>query len=158
MREQLTFPTGFKDENFYDHYKNERRGFIKIRLLAMHHLQQGHSLSDVSTFIADTDQSVREWVNWYGKGGLTYLQSKSFNRGRKKKLSPDQEAALKEEILKLQAASLGGRVTGNEIREHIKNIWGIHFATGSVYTVLRRLNLLSLIKRPYKKLKSQNFF
>lgn len=150
MMQQLTLPTGFKDEKFYDHYKTERRGPVKIRLLAMHHLQQGHSLSDVSTFIGDTDQVIREWINWYGKGGLPYLQSKSFNRGRKKKLSPEQEVALKEEILKLLAARSGGRVTGNEIRRHIKNLWGIHFATGSVYTVLRRLNLLSLIKQPYK--------
>lgn len=116
----------------------------------MHHLQQGHSLSDVSAFIGDTDQSLKEWLNWYVKGGLPYLQAKSFNRGRKKKLSPDQEIALKEEILKLKAARLGGKVTGNEIRRHIKYLWGIQFATGSVYTVLKRLGLLSLTKRSYK--------
>lgn len=150
MIEQLKFPTGFKNEKFYDHYKNERRGLVKIRFLAMHHLQQGHSLSDVSTFIGDTDQVVQEWINWYVEGGLSYLQSKSFNRGRKKKLSSAQEAALKEEILKLLVARSGGKVTGNEIRRHIKNLWGVHFATGSIYTVLRRLNLLSLIKGPYK--------
>ena len=152
MLKQLTFPKGFKDEKFFDHYKNERRGPVKIRLLAMHHLQQGHPLSDVSAFIGDTDQSLREWVNWYIKGGLPYLQSKSFNRGRKKKLSPEQEVALKEEILKLKAARFGGKVTGNEIRRHIKSLWGIHFATGSVYTVLKRLGLLSLTKRSYKRL------
>jgi transposase len=151
MIEQLTLPIGFKDEKFYDHYKNERRGSVKIRLLAMHHLQQGLPLSDVSGFIGDTDQSIREWVNWYVKGGLPYLQSKSFNRGRKKKLSPDQEAALKEEILKLKKARYGGKITGNDIRCLIKSIWGIHFATGSVYTVLRRLNLLSLTKGSYTK-------
>ena len=107
MIEKITLPRGFKDEKFYDYYKNERRGAIKIRLLAMHHLQQGLSLSDVSAFIGDTDQSIREWVNWYVKGGVPYLQSKSFNRGRKKKLSPEQESALKDDILKLQATRFG---------------------------------------------------
>lgn len=151
MIENVTLPIGFKDENFYDHYKSERRGLVKIRLLAMHHLQQGYSLSDVSRFIGDTDQSVKEWVNWYGKGGLSYLQSKSFNRGRRKKLSPDQEAVLKEEVIKLQASRYGGKITGNEIRQHINMLWGIHFATGSVYTVLKRLNLFPLKKHLQKK-------
>ena len=80
MIEKVTLPQGFKNEKFYDHYKNEQRGAAKIRLLAMHHLQQGHSLSDISAFIGDTDQSVREWVNWYRKGGLSFLQSNSLNR------------------------------------------------------------------------------
>lgn len=151
MIEQLTLPSGFKNEKFYDHYKNERRGLIKIRFLAMHHLQQGRSLSDVSAFIGDTDQSIREWVNWYIKGGLHSLQSKSFNRGRKKKLSPDQEMALKGEILKLKEARFGGKVTGNDIRHLIERIWGVRFATGSIYIVLRRLNLLSLMKSTYKR-------
>lgn len=151
MIEPLRLPKRFKNEKFYDHYKNEQRGPVKIRLLAMHHLQQGHSLSEVSTFIVDTDQRVKEWVNWYVKGGLPHLRSQSFNRGRKKKLSPDQEAALKDEILKLQAVCLGGKVTGNEIRKHLISKWGIHYATGSVYTVLRRLNLFPLKKTPYKK-------
>lgn len=151
MIEKLTLPTSFKNEKFYDYYKNERRGPAKIRLLAMHHLQQGHSLSDVSAFIGDTDQSIREWVNWYVKGGLPYLQSKSFNRGRKKKLSSHQEVALKEEILKLKEARFGGKVTGNDVRCLIKSIWGIHFATGSIYTVLRRLNLLALTKNSSRK-------
>ena len=150
MIEKLILPRGFKDENFYDHYKNERRGLVKIRLLAMHHLQQGRSLSDVSGFIGDTDQSVKEWVNWYDKGGLSHLQSKSFNRGRKKKLSLEQERALKEEVLKLQAARFNGKVTGNEIRTHINSLWGIHFATGSVYTVLKRLDLFPL-KKPVQR-------
>jgi transposase len=151
MIEKLALPIGFKDENFYDHYKSERRGLVKIRLLAMHHLQQGYSLAEVSRFIGDTDQSVKEWVNWYRKGGLSYLQSKSFNRGRRKKLSSEQEAALKEEILKLQAMHFNGKVTGNEIRKHISTLWGIHFATGSVYTVLKRLNLFPLKKQLQRK-------
>lgn len=151
MIEKLTLPMGFKDENFYDHYKSERRGLVKIRLLAMHHLQQGYTLSDVSRFIGDTDQSVKEWLTWYGIGGLSYLQNKSFNRGRRKKLSPDQETALKEEVRKLQASRYGGKVTGNEVRQHIDALWGIHFATGSIYTVLRRLNLFPMKKQMQRR-------
>lgn len=151
MIEKFIFPKGFKDEKFYDHYKNERRGLIKIRLLAMYQLQQGHSLADVSQFIGDTDQSIKEWVSWYAKGGLSNLLSKSFTRGRRKKLSAEQEKALKDEIHKLQAARFKGKVTGNEIRSHIKSLWGIHFATGSVYTVLKRLNLFPLKKQPQRR-------
>lgn len=143
---QLTLPIGFKDENFYDHYKSEQRGPVKIRLLAMHHLQQGKSLSTVSRFIGDTDQTVREWVSWYEQGGMAFLQSKSFNRGRKRKLSPAQEIALQKEIIKLQSVRSSRKVTGNEVRKHIQSIWGIDFATGSIYTVLKRLNLYSARK------------
>ena len=154
MIENLTFPTGFKDEKFYDHYKNECRGGVKIRLLAMHHLQQGKPLSDVSTFIGDSDQIIYEWLNWYRKGGLPFLQTKSFNRGRKKKLSADQETALKKEILHLKESRYGGKITGNEIKHIIKARWGIQFATGSIYTVLRRLDLLTLMKSNYKQYES----
>jgi transposase len=148
MLEKLKLPIGFKDENFFDRYKTERRGLIKIRFLAMHHLQQGYSLADVSRFIGDTDQSIREWLHWYAKGGIAYLQSKSFHRGRRKKLTSEQEIALKEEVLKLQEARYNGKVTGNEIRQHINTLWGVHFATGSIYTVLKRLNLFPLKKLP----------
>lgn len=150
MIKQLTLPPGFKNENFYDRYKNEQRGNVKIRLLAMYHLQQGQSLSAISTFIGDTDQTIREWINWYEAGGMASLQSKSFNRGRRKKLSPNQEASLKEEIIKLQSVYPNKKVTGNEIRRHIQNIWGIQFAPGSVYTVLKRLNLCPLKKHLQK--------
>lgn len=138
MVKNASFPAGFLAEDFYNPYKNERRGPIKIRLLAMHHLQKGKSLTDVSSFIGEGQETIKQWITWYEQGGMTDLRSKTVNRGRKKKLSPEQESALRGEIIKLQSTR-NRKVTGDDIRKHIKKLWGVQFSTGSIYTVLKRL-------------------
>ena len=147
MSGRLQLSSKFKKEDFYSSYRKERNGYAKIRLLAMHHLQHGLSTAKVSEIVGYPRQTVWEWIQWYNEGGLDRLQARPLNRGRKKNLSDQQEAMLKDEILKLQEARSWGRVNGEEIQKHIEKQWNVHFAKGSIYSVLRRLDLVWITGR-----------
>jgi transposase len=161
MSGRLKLTSEFKKEDFYNFYRKERKGYAKIRLLAMHHLQRGLSTEEVAKIVGYPRQTIWEWIQWYEKGGLPRLQSRPHNRGRQAMLTPDQEASLKDEVVKLQEARLGGRITGKDINQHIENLWGIHFAKGSIYTVLKRLDLVWITGRsrhPKSDPKAQEVF
>lgn len=147
MSGQLDLSDAFKKEDFYKPYRRERKGYAKIRLLAMHHLQRGFSTQAVAQMVGYPRQTIWEWIQWYEKGRLPRLQSRPHNRGRKSKLSPDQEAKLKDEIAKIQNDRSGGRITGEEISQHIEKVWGVRFAPGSIYVVLKRLDLVWITGR-----------
>lgn len=147
MSGRLKLSNSFRKEDFYKAYRKERKGYAKIRLLAMHHLQRGHSTQRVSQMVGYPRQTIWEWLQWYEEGGMHRLQSRPMNRGRNTKLPPEQEAKLEHEISKLQKTRSGGRVTGEEITNHIEELWGVRFAPGSIYTVLKRLDLVWITGR-----------
>lgn len=147
MSRRLELSEGFKNADFYKFYRKERKGYAKIRLLAMHHVQRGHSTQRVAQMVGYPRQTIWEWIQWYEGGGMARLQSRPHNRGRRTKLTPDQEAKLKDEVAKLQEARSGGRITGEEITQHIEKAWGVSFAPGSIYTVLKRLDLVWITGR-----------
>lgn len=161
MSRRLKLSESFKKEDFYTAYRKEKKGYAKIRLLAMCHLQRCYSTSKVAQMVGYPRQTIWEWVQWYEKEGLTRLQTRPQNRGRKTKLTAEQEENLKSEVVKLQETRSGGRITGEEISTHIANVWGVHFAPGSIYTVLKRLDLVWITSRsrhPKSDPKSQEVF
>jgi|TARA_B100001964_G_C14135543_1_gene554969 transposase len=147
MPKSLNLPLDFQAHNFMKLYRKEPRGYVKVRLLAMHHLQRGLGTTQVSSIVAYPRQTIWEWVQWYKDGGLIRLQSSPQNRGRKSKLTQEQEASLSEEICKLQDARSGGRINGVNITNHIESHWGVRYAPGSIYTLLRRLNIVWITGR-----------
>lgn len=143
----LNLSPEFMKEDFYHFYRKERKGYAKIRLLAMHHLQRGLTTKDTAKIVGYPRQTIWEWVQWYEKEGLPRLQARPTNRGRKSLLTPSQEISLREEVIKLQDTRSGGRVTGEDINKHIEALWGVRFAEGSIYTVLKRLDLVWITAR-----------
>ena len=107
------------------------------------------------------DTPVRPFGNGFSgtkRGGLPRCPT---NRGRKSLLTLAQEASLREEVIKLQDARSGGRITGEDITKHIENLWGVRFAEGSIYTVLKRLDLVWITARsrhPKSDPKAQEVF
>jgi len=161
MSGRLNLSPEFMKEDFYRFYRKERKGYAKIRLLAMHHLQRGLTTKDIANIVGYPRQTIWEWVQWYEKGGLPRLQARPTNRGRKSLLTPAQEMFLKEEVIKLQDARSGGKVTGEDINKHIETLWGVRFAEGSIYTVLKRLELVWITGRsrhPKSDPKAQEIF
>lgn len=161
MSGRLNLSSEFMKEDFYRFYRKERKGYAKIRLLAMHHLQSGVSTKEIAKIVGYPRQTIWEWFQWYEKGGLPRLQARPTNRGRKSLLTPDQEASLKEEVLKLQDSRSGGRITGEDIANHIETLWKVRFAEGCIYTVLKRLDLVWITARsrhPKSDPKAQEVF
>jgi hypothetical protein len=48
--------------DFLASYKAERNAKIKVKLLALHHLQNGKTIQDVSEITLYTRKSIRHWL------------------------------------------------------------------------------------------------
>jgi len=46
-------------------YRVEPDGRIKMRLLALHHLQAGKNLTDVADMVLATDKTLRNWLKLF---------------------------------------------------------------------------------------------
>ena len=71
MSGRLNFSPGFMKEDFYRFYRKERKGYAKIRLLAMHHLQRGLTTKDTAKIVGYPRQTIWEWVQWYERARPT---------------------------------------------------------------------------------------
>ncbi len=134
-------PEQLKQQDFLSFYHHETNGRSKIRLLALHHLQQGRKLQDVADLVAFPRQTIWEWVRWYQEEGIERLCSRPKNRGRKRKLSKRQESLLPDIVETLQKERPGGKLTADDINDYLQKEWDISYAPGSLYTVLHRLKL-----------------
>lgn len=161
MSEKLVLPKGFSNHDFMSRYRRESHGPSKIRLLALHHLQQGKSTQEVSNILGYPRQTIWEWLQWFKKGGLERICSKPVGRGRKHKLTDSQREQLYEAVPELQEQLSGGRLKANDIRIWIEKKWGVKYAHGSIYPVLRRLKLVWITSRsrhPFTDKQSQDDF
>jgi len=58
MPKSLNLPLDFQAHNFMKLYRKEPRGYVKVRLLAMHHLQRGLGTTQVSSIVAYPRQTI----------------------------------------------------------------------------------------------------
>jgi transposase len=91
---------------------------------------------------------VDEWASRYRKGGLDALVPKK-QPGRPPKLTPEQEAALKQ---RLDAGPRDGdgvcTLRGKDVCRIVEAEFGVVHTLGGIYDVLRRLGYSSLAPRP----------
>jgi hypothetical protein len=95
--------------DFFASYKVERDPRIKIKLLALHHLQVGKSIQDVSEITLYNPKSVKSWLEDFIEFDYEGL-IESEGRGRKPRLVPEDEEKFKDVLCKLQDKKQGGSV------------------------------------------------
>jgi transposase len=124
-------------------YRRETDLQHRTRLQALMLLRQGKMLAEVADIVGLDYRSVQRWVAWYRAGGVEEVQKHHLGgHGHPaRRLSPEQEAALK-------AKAVSGEV---------RSVWdGVHWAeaVGVVYTywgmrwVFERLALKKKVPRP----------
>ena len=120
--------------NFLACYKVERNARIKIKLLALYHLQQGKDFLDEAAMLLVTERIVRSWIRRSSAFDYEGLMER-LGRGRKPQLSPSEEENFKDEIDRLHAEKKGGRVTASEIQELLLSRFDCNYSIfGSVCT------------------------
>lgn len=128
------------DEDFLKLYQTERDARGKVRFLALHHLQQGKSKSDVCAMICISRHTLDSWLLWYEQEGLDRLRKKVQGRGVKAKISVSNEE-LRLAILKLQEDRKGGRIIGHDIQKMILENYHAEYHEDYIYTLLKRIGL-----------------
>lgn len=122
----------------------KQRDRYRAVLLAMDDLEG----DQIAEMIGRSPRFVDEWAGRYRRGGIAALVPKK-QRGRKPKLTLEQEAKLRE---RLDAGPRNGdgvcTLRGKDIVRIIREEFGVIHTLGGIYDVLRRLGYSSLVPRP----------
>lgn len=127
--------------DFLATYKAERNAKIKVKLLALHHLQNGKTIQDVSEITLYTRKSIRHWLCMFTLFDYEGLIEKE-GRGRKPRLEEKYEENFKGSLKNLQEEKGGGRIIAEDIQELLANEFNCCYTLSGVYTLLDRLNIV----------------
>ena len=86
-----------KKIDFEKLYKEEKEGELKVRYLALHHLQSGESRASVARIVLRKWQTIDEWQRKFKEEGLNGLKRKA-GQGRKSKLKKSEEERFKKRL------------------------------------------------------------
>jgi transposase len=123
--------------DFFQLAKREPNPKMRIRLLALGHLREGKTKSEVVDMFRIVFPTLREWLLRFIEGGVDGLRDKR-GRGRKRKLPAEREEEFKQRVEDLQKSREGGRIRGQDIQVLLKEKFSIDHALPSVYHVLER--------------------
>lgn len=126
--------------DFFQLAKREPHPRVRIKLLALGHLQSGRTKTEIVNMFQISFPTLREWFVRFMSEGLEGLQEKP-GRGRRKKLTSEQEEEFRKEVEALQRQREGGRVRGQDIQILLREKFCVDHALPSVYHVLERCGL-----------------
>lgn len=128
------------DTDFFQLAKREPNPRTRIRLLALGHLRSGKPKSEVIAMFQIVFPTLREWLLRFIAEGVEGLKEKR-GKGRKRKLSVEQEESFRQQVEDLQKSRDGGRVRGQDVQVLLKEKFCVDHALPSVYHVLQRCGL-----------------
>lgn len=126
--------------DFFGLAKNEPHPRVRIRLLALGHLQEGKSKTEIAEMFQVHLVSVRAWFVRFLENGIAGL-NEGARSGRRKKLLSEKEEEFCKEIELLQQNKPGGRIRGQDIQLLLKEKFCAEYKLKSVYDVLERCNI-----------------
>lgn len=150
----------YKQVDFQKMARSESCPRIRERLLGFYNLMIGKNRIEAAKAVGRNPEWLRSWVLRYDEGGYENLFDKA-KPGQPKHLTKEQEEELVQDIIQMQDDRDGGRITGNEIREHIEKKYNKTFKNNSIYDLLHRLGLSwvsSRSKHPKSDDKKQKTF
>ncbi|MCK5081312.1 MAG: IS630 family transposase [Candidatus Omnitrophica bacterium] len=130
-----------QEYDFLSTYKVEQNARIKIKLQALHHLQLGKSIKEVSSITFYNEKSVRHWICMFVVFDYEGLIDRE-GRGRKPRLGKSEEEVFRERLDELQESMSGGRVTVYDIQELLADEFNCCYSRSGVYALLDRLNIV----------------
>jgi len=135
-----------QDYDFKLEYKHERNPVIKIKFLALHHLQSGMLLKDVANIILYDESAIRRWTRAFVDFDYEGLIDRE-GRGTKPRLPCEYEEIFKVELDILHDEKNGGRVTVDDIQLMLLKKFECNYSRSGVYTLLDRLNVVWITGR-----------
>ena len=148
------------DYDFETLSKTEPDPKRRLRLLGLQHLKEGRKPSWVADALKKTSETIRNWLKVFEAEGLDGLSDKS-GRGSKPYLAKEERKKIREEIIQLQESREGGRITGQDIVDFLKENYDVKFHINSIYRFLKQLDLVWITGRsvhPKANLEEQENF
>lgn len=132
--------------DFQSTYKMERNAKIKVKLLALAHLQNGKSLKEVAAVVFYTEKTIKGWLNRFVEFNYEGLIEKP-GRGRKPRLPVTEEENFKDAIDELSDNVKGGSIDAEDIQKLLLEKFDCNYSLTGVYTLLDRLNIVWITAR-----------
>jgi transposase len=120
--------------------RREWDGRVRMRLLALAHLQEGRGPREVGRMLKVHEKTVLKWLRRFRAGGVEGMAEQP-GRGAKRRLKAEQEPHLKALLAQAQAKRSGGRLTGEAIQALMAAHFGVEYSLSGVYVVLHRAGL-----------------
>ena len=124
----------------------ERDGRRRLRLIALAHLKDGKSYTEVAAALRVTRHAVMRWVQWFTAGGVARLGGMPHDWSTQR-LAKEHEEAFRQAVEQLQRERGGGRVRGEDIRQLLAGQFGVAYSLNGVYDLLKRLRLVWISAR-----------
>jgi len=119
----------------------ERDGRRRLRLIALAHLKDGKSYTEVGAALRVTRHAVMRWMQWFSAGGVARLAGMPHDWSTQR-LAKEQEEAFRQSVEQLQRERGGGRVRGEDIRQLLARQFGVAYSLNGVYDLMKRLGMV----------------
>jgi transposase len=126
--------------------RREKDGRCRLRLIALAHLKDGKSCSQVGAALRVTRHAVMRWVQWFSAGGVARLAGLPHDWSTQR-LAKAQEDAFRQAVEQLQRERGGGRVRGEDIRQLLARQFGVAYSLNGVYDLMKRLSMVWISAR-----------
>jgi transposase len=126
--------------------RQEPSGRRRLRYLALAHIREGKSCSEVGYALRVTRHTVLRWVKWFASGGVDRLAGMPRTWSAQR-LPKAQEEAFRQAVEELQFTRGGGRVRGEDIRQMLAQQFGVSYTRNGVYELLKRLDIVWISAR-----------
>ena len=134
LKNEITKLTG---TDFFQIAKKTTHPKMRLRLLALGHLESGKTKTEVAEIFQISFPTLRSWLTRFLTEGIEGLRDRK-STGRKRKLPAAREEDFRQQVELLQESRKGGRVRGQDIQVLLKEKFCVDYALPSVYHVLDR--------------------
>jgi transposase len=132
------------EQTLYNLYRKEKDPQRRTRLHALWLLRRGHSLQETARIVGVHYRTLQRWVAWYRRGGLNEVLGRRHGGqgGRKSRLTPQEEARLKELACRGEIRTIWDGVNW------AKQTCGVPYTYWGMRWVFARLHLRKKVPRP----------
>src|SRR5216110_89336 len=124
-------------------YRAEADGEVRTRLHGLWLVRRGQRLAEVAQVVGVHPRTGQRWVRWYREAGLAAVRArKRGGSGAAAWLTAEQQAAV------LEQAATGAFHTAADVRQWIREQFGLSYRPKGIYRLLKRLGCRPKVPRP----------
>jgi transposase len=149
-----------KNTDFKSLILKEKKARMRVRLMALAHIQDGINRTQTAKFLKVSRGSVNKWVQLFINFGIDGLKEKPRS-GRPSALSEAQLLQLKEYVIANSIKPTGGRLKAHLLVSYINREFDVLYGLDNVYRLLHQLGfswITSRSKHPKQDVEAQEHF
>lgn len=138
--------TSLQETDFNSLISKETNGRMRIRLIALSHIQAGTNKTQTAKYLKVSRRIVNEWVARFYADGLDGLKEKR-RPGRPTALTNIQIEQFKKYVLDNSIKAKGGRLKATDMAEYVNTEFGTKYSIQNIYLILHKLNFSWITSR-----------